>query len=344
MALKNTPGVDCNIEGKIVYLSFKQDDAKGEPESESFRVNTFLLSKNELKVALWRKKKGQLFEATFHNHKEVIPDHAVSIEVISDTLKQILTGTAENVQPSVGFNNDQYELVIKSTVEAIVFGKVIFNFCYRLPMVKMALDKRNEMRIEEIERAIEDLKFRGSEEEDGKVYAKFDATSNTYTTLEKNGSIMWHSSGGGSWNTTPVNFEMGNENAFRARFRVMSHVYNNLMFGIISNSYVGFNTCPSAGHHGWMIHFHSNKVASSQYIHNGSFSVFPNSCAPWTGSIITVEFFPRHGRIQFSVNNLPAGQCTGCSFQDKSYGFAVSHYDLNTKVKLLSIERIEDFF
>jgi len=353
MSSQNTPGAEGSAEGKFVYLTFKkqelQEEGKGESESEEFCVNTFSQSTNELKVALWSKKRCQLFKGTFKDHKEVIPEHALSIDVIADTFWHILTGGVENVEASIGQINNAAELSIKATTVSKVFGKTItYSFCYRLSQVEVSDVELIEMRFGDIERAIGENKraiaklgIQANEEKDATGNAYFDTSANSHTAAQNNGSILCHTSGNNCWNTTPVNFEMTNAEAFRGMFQVLGKDYQYLMFGIISSSYSKFETFPSTGTHGWMIYYNNKKIHNSNsYLHNGKFNLTTPTSVLFEGSIVTVDFFPQQGRIQYWVNGVPVGENHGCTFEDKSYGFAVSTHNVNNKVKLFGIEKI----
>jgi len=349
MALQETPGAsfDEELEGEYIYLNFHpQDEKEGEGDLEKFRVNAFKLTKNGLSVALYRKKPGQLFKYTWCDHKEIIPDKQLTMDVIADTLKQALTARADNVKSSVIRCNDVFVLEIRVQEATKLFGKVVvYNFKYKLPLAKLPRTDYVDMRFGEIEKEIA-LLLKGEDaatKENDKIEAKFVTKDNNNTNLENDGRVIVHT-GSTVWNSTPVNFEMTKNEAFRARYRINSHNFNYLMFGVISKSFSAFTSHPTGnGHYGWVAYFYDGKVGTS-YQHNGNFRIFSGGPAPFAGSIVTVEFFPQNGIIQYLVNDVPAGRHHGCSFPGDSFGFVVSHHDSGTKVELLGIERILDTF
>jgi len=353
MALQETPGSEGQLEGEYIYLNFHSDDQKeGDSGMEKFLVKIFQLKENDLKVALWSKKRAQLFKATWIGHKAIIPDKELTMDVIANTLSQALTGDAANIKSSIEFCDKVLLLKIHVQQEVVLFMKtVVFNFTYKLPLAEMPRAEYVDMRFAEIEKDLVDLKLADSGKDlvdlkladsgPGGIKAQFVA-KHVYTSVEDNGLLLRHVQACG-WNATPLNYEMSNQEAYRASFRITSHEHNSIMFGIISNSFTIYNGGVDNGKYCWFEYFRNGSYCKN-YQHNGNFLTLSGGCGPVAGSIVTVEFFPQQGLIQYLINKVPAGKHHRCTFNENSYGFAVMHYYRNTRIRLVSIERIDDIF
>jgi len=273
------------------------------------------------------------------------------MEVIADTLKQALTGGAAHVKPSIILCDKVETLEIQVHEESQLFGKKVFyNFKYRLPFAEMPRNEYVDMRFGEIEKDLAEL----INEKTKSIEAKFVIDHNNNVVVEEDGRVIEHQSrkclwlsdeyrirGGDAWNTTPVDFQMENEQAFRARFQMMSHTIDHVMFGIVSSSFNAYTGDPSTDSvpHRWFLHFNGG-THGGFYTHSGSSTKFSGGPAPFAGSIVTVEFFPQSGIIQYLVNDVPTGRQYNCAFNDNTFGFAVAHYTDQTRIKLLSIKPI----
>merc|ERR1719221_639340 len=98
--------------------------------------------------------------------------------------------------------------------------------------------------------------------------------------------------------------------AYRARFRWSQINTAKVMFGVVSNSFSQYSSYPQgSGYYGWMVCYCNGSYGSS-WQQNGNFQN-PGGCFPYAGSIVTVEFYPKHGSIQYFVNSAPAGRHVG---------------------------------
>jgi len=202
-----------------------------------------------------------------------------------------------------------------------------------------------EQRLEAIEKSLE-----ATIDNDDKFFltgkrvqgACFDVSNNSRHKVCDNGKTLIHSGKDSDFNTTPVTILMNTE-AHRARFRVVSHIYKNMTFGVISKSFSGYLSHPSNNTNHWGAYFNGQSL-SSNFQHNGNMQICGKPPSPLPGSIVTVEYHPKQGSIHYFVNSIPVGYHTGCSFGYQSCRFAVSLYHQGTKVKLLSVEKIEGIF
>jgi len=368
--LKITPGEHQNLEGTTINLSMEEQ--KGEPESELFRIVKFQRSKPKdlalidvvLTVHLFCPKYETFYKATFDDPSKVVPDTKVPMGIIVYTLEEILTGRAGDVLMSYENNDGKDDLLITTVINSKIFNRTVtFKFCYKFLKAEFSNDERIDMRLGMIEQELkeqgigkeerlnaveESLRHMGIDSQmwfiPGKriMPAQFDVSKNNHHTSAGNGSMLIHSGTDKVWNTTPVNIPMKNTVAYRGRFRVMSHMFDCMMFGVVSSSYSKYTGCPDNGGYGWMAYFYDSKLNGSCQ-HNGSLQN-AGGPSPFTGSVITVEYYPNEGRIQYFVNTTPVGQLMGCSFNNGDCRFAISLYHTGTKVKLLSVEQIENIF
>lgn len=338
------------IKGSRIYLDIKSEES-GEPERAEFRVKEFCHTRGGLQVELWSKDHDKIFKLTITDPEEVVSDHKMSFECISDALKQILRNNVDNVTTSLKDTNGESVLQIKVPVESKVFNtEVIYDFTYKFPSVEISDHERLEIKVLELENIVAEIKLEIEEisREAGalipvnaKVIAQFDVSRNNHTSLSNNGRAIEHITGGGVYNTTPLNFEMKNRKAYRARFRVGSQA-EYFMVGVINRSFCQYQNYPANGQNGWVASFHPGNLKKSHQ-HNGSFKIYSNGPAPLKGSIVTVEVCTKEGWIQYFVNGTPAGLHKECSFGSATR-FAVVLSKLKDKVELLSLERLQDDF
>jgi len=356
----STPGEESyNLEGNPVTLCYEEQ--KGEPESDVFQIVKFQKEKPDslsladvvLHVQLFNAKYESFFKATFDDPTKVVRDHKVPMVVVIDTLQEILAGKADNVVLEYEKVDEKQVLKIMKTVEYKMFSSVVvFKFCYKFQKAKMSLEdkmnmklgaleqKINERRIEELDDDINNQKLfiTGKKVDD----AKFDASRNNHNTVQNNGKTLARTGGSTAWNTTPLTTLMSTTQSYRMRFRVACMNCSNIMFGVVSSSFSNHTGYPQGnGYYGWVAYCSTYTITSS-YAQNGSFTT--SSICVTGGSIITVEYHPKHGMIHYFVNNTPAAKHYGCSFNNGNARFAVTLYRATDKVELLSLEQIEDTF
>lgn len=372
--MATTPGERGDLEGRLVILSMEVEEQKGEAEKEEFRIvkfakrkpDTISLAEVVVDVHLFSSRYSSFFKATFDDPARVVADHKIDMGTIVYTLEEILRGGVENVVMSYERVDGKEFMFIKTKLEAKIFVRTVtFEFCYKFEKTKMSLEERinmkigelailfqehkiekGEQRLKAIEKFIEDVAlpshppwFIAGKPTEG---AQFDVSRNNYSRVSDNGMTLTHHANSG-YNTTPVNINMKTTDAHRARFRIASHTFNNMMLGVISTSFSKYTNYPSgAGQYGWVANFYSNNLQTS-YQHNGSF-LNSGGPTPFAGSVVTVEFYPKQNRIQYFVNSTPVAQHTGCSFNNGDCRFVVALHDVNTVVKLLCVEQIPDDF
>jgi len=357
---EKTPGTVRKIKGSLIYLTI-QPEGSGEPESAEFRVKEFCQTWGGLQVDLWSKTHDKLFKSTITDPEVVVSEHKMSLDVVSHVLKQILTNTADNVTTSLTGENGKSVLEIKAAVESKIFEKtVIYNFVYKFPLVEVSDHERLEIKLLEIKNDVElkceqgEIRLKAIEERleeigrsglipgKAKVEARFDVSGNNHTSVSNKGIAIEHITGSGAFNTTRLDFEMKNGEAYRARFRMESQV-DHIMMGVISSSFSQWQSFPQgSGHHGWVAYWYTGNLKAS-YQHNGSFQIYSCGPAPLKGSIVTVELCTKEGWIQYFVDGIAAGLHKGCNFGSATR-FAVVLYRLKDKVSLLSLERIQGDF
>jgi len=387
--------------GRTVMLSMKNDDQKGEPEKEVFRIVKFEKTKPTislvefvLNVELYSMKTGSFYKAIIDDPAKIVRDQKVPMDIIVYTLEEILSGQADNLTVSYIVNDGKEILRVERAIDSRL-GKVAWtvNFCYEFQMAKMSLEDRFGMRFGVIEQKLKGLQFNEvhsdlkkirnqfkqvvsrletNEEEYKRVVsrldtnekqlktlsdfsynpwfipgirlmdARFDISRNNRYTLSDNNKTLTHSGTNNSWNTTALTTRMSIRKAYRVRYRVASLNFDYLMFGVVSSSFSAWQSSLGNNQYGWVVYFYSSKLRGS-CLHNGSF-VTADGPSPMAGSILTVEFYPKQGRMQFFVNSAPVGQFTGCSFNNGDCRFSVSTLYNGTKVKLLLVEQIQDIF
>jgi len=347
------------LEGTTVMLGFDPEDQKGEPEREVFRIVKFQKEKPDsltladvvLHVQLFNAKYGSFFKATFDDAAKVVRDHKVPMIVVIETLEDILAGKANNVVLAYDKDDGKQVLLIKKTTEYKMFSSVVvFEFKYIFQKAKMSFEEEMNMKLTVMEQNINGPSVENDYINNPKFFitgkevddAKFDASRNNYNIVQDNGKTLARNGGTSSWNTTPVTTEMSTTQSYRARFRVANMKCTFLMFGVVSSSFSVYTSHPTGnGQWGWMAYVNSCRL-QSHYTQNGSFTA-PGICV-FAGCIVTVEYYPKHGIIHYFVNNNPAAKHYNCTFNNGNARFAVALKDANSKVELLSVERIEDAY
>jgi len=368
--LTSSPGENRKIEGSTIMLSMKLEEQKGEPEKETFRIVKFQKKKGKtdvvLNVELYNITYNTFFKATFDDPRKVVADQKLPMGIIVCTLEEILTGRADKVVLQYDNKDGKEDLFIMTTINSTIFNRsVTFKFCYRFQMAKMSFEERIDMRLGIIEQKVNnqdiekgELRLEAVEQKiwimDNRLLwfipgkpvrdSRFDISHNNKYQLTDDGTTVTHT-GSTSWNTTTLNTWMKVTQAHRAHFRFASLKPNaecRTMFGVVSSSFGNFASCPQNGTYAWVAFFFKHKLHTS-YQHNGSFQ---NAGGPsaFAGSIFTVEFYPAQGRIQYFVNSIPAGQHIGCSFNNGDCRFSVTTHVQGTKIKLISVEQIQDVF
>jgi len=358
-----TPPEEQLLEGTTVMLSMNPEEQKGEVEGEVFRIVKFQREKPDslsltdvvLHVQLFCKKFGSFFKAIFDNPAEISPDHKVPMDIVIYNLQEILSGKAENTHMAFEKDDGKETLLIIKSIKYPMFNTTVsFKFCYKFHKAKMSFEEHINMRLAEIHQDINKMKSESSLEEIerklnmmhviiGKpIDARFVVDKNPDNSVEDEGKSLVRRTGSGSWRTIPVSFAMTSPHAYRARFLVATMQIDDLMFGVVNSSFSDHNTYPEGpGWDGWMVHFDDGERCST-YANNGTFKG-ETCCAPLSGSTVTVEYYPKYGRIQYFVDKMPAGRHDGCSFTTNGY-FAVSNFNIGQKLKLLSMEEISDIF
>lgn len=377
--MATAPGESRNLEGRLVLLSMELQEQKGEPEKEEFRIVKFQKRKPEtislvevvVDVHLFSPKFSSFFKATFDDPGKVVADHKIDMGTVVYTLEEILCGGVENVVMSYEKVDGKQFMTITTKLETKIFTRTVtFEFSYKFERAEMSLEERINMKVGELtilmqENQIEkgDQRLRAIEKRMDDAMSKndamsnvpswfiagkpvegvqFDVSSNNYLRVSDNGMTLTHH-GTTTFNTSAVNLRMKNTDPHRARFRMASFDVNNIMFGVVSNSFSRYTSYPSGnGHYGWVAYFHSGKVHAS-YQQNGTF-VNCGGPGPFAGSVVTVEYYPKQKRIHYFVNSVPVAQHTGCTFNDGDCRFAVATRVINSIVKLLSVEQISDVF
>lgn len=371
--MTTTPGESRNLEGRLVLLSTELQEQKGEPEKEEFRIVKFQKRKPEsislvevvVDVHLFNPKYSSFFKATFDDPGKVVEDHKIDMGTIVYTLEEILCGGVENVVMSYERVDGKQFMTITTKLETKLFTRTVtFEFCYKFQRTEMSLEERINMKVGELtilmqENLIEkgDQRLRAIEERMDDTMSnvpswfiagkpvegvQFDVSLNNYHRVSDNGMTLTHHTSN-NFNTSAVNLRMKNTDPHRARFRIASLDVNNIMFGVVSSSFGRYTGYPGGnGQFGWVVQFYGGKVHSS-FQHNGTFvnCVGP---APFAGSVVTIEYYPKQKRIHYFVNSVPVAQHTGCTFNDGDCRFAVTAYEVNSIVKLLSVEQISDVF
>jgi len=348
-----------NLEGRFVTLYYEEQ--KGEPESDVFQIVKFQKEKPGslsladviLHVQLFNAKYESFFKATFDDPTKVVRDHKVPMVVVIDTLQEILAGKADNVVLAYEKVKEKEVLMIMKTVEYKMFTSVVvFKFCYKFQKAKMSFEDKMNMKLGALEKKIDGprIEERDHDMNNPKLFiigkkvdaAKFEPNRNNYNTVQNNGKTLARRGGSNGWNTTPLTTTMSTTQSYRVRFRVACMNTNHMMFGVVSASFSQYNSYPQGnGNYGWVAYCSGHRLSSS-YQHNGSYK--SASMLVTGGSIITVEYHPKHGMIHYFVNNTPAAKHYGCSFNDGNARFAVACNLTTDKVEVLSLEQIEDTF
>jgi len=373
--MTSTPGESRNLEGRLVLLSMELQEQKGEPEKEEFRIVKFQKRKPEtislaevvVDVHLFNPKFSSFFKATFDDPGKVVADHKIDMGTVVYTLEEILRGGVENVVMSYERVDGKQFMTITTRLETKIFTRTVtFEFCYKFERAKMSLEERMNMKVGELTILIQENQIEKGEQRLSAIEERmdvvkpnvhvpswilpgkpvegvqFDVTSNNYHRLSDNGMTLTHHSSQ-NWNTSALKLRMKNTDPHRARFRISSLDINHIMFGVVSSSFSRYTSCLEGnGQFGWMTFFYNGKIYTN-YQHNGT---FVNCGGPGTfaGSVVTIEYYPKQLRIHYFVNSVPVAQHTGCSFNNGDCRFAVSTYELNSIVKLLSVEQISDVF
>jgi len=370
--LASNPGEHCKIEGSTIMLSMKLEEEKGEPEKETFRIVKFQKKKDKadvvLHVELYNMKYNTFFKATFDDPRKVVADQNLPMGIIVCTLEEIFTGRVDKVVLQYDIQDGKEDLFIMTTITSMIFSRsVTFNFCYKFKMAKMSFEQRVDMRLGIIEQEVNNQDIQNGQLRldavEQKIWimdnrhiwfvpgkpvrgSRFDISRNNRYQLTDDGTTVTHTGTHGSWNTTTLNTQMKITQAHRAHFRLASFKYNaniTMMIGVVSSSFAQYTSYPQGnGYYGWVAYFYSSKLSAS-YQHNGSFQN-AGGPTPFAGSIVTVEFYPRQGRIQYFVNSIPAGQHIGCTFNNGNCRFSVTTHMQSTKIKLISVEQIQDVF
>lgn len=355
-------------------LNMELEEQKGEPEKEVFRIVKFQKTKPKdlcltdivLHVELYNMKTESFFKATFDDPAKIVADHKVPMDIIIYTLEEILSGHTNKLAVSYENNDGKETLVIMTAIDSKIFNKTLtFHFTYKFQLAKMSLEERIDMRCGIIEQKLKDqeiekgdsrlvtIEEKLKDQDDTKwpmwfmpgkrvMEARFDITNNNLYTLMDNGKTLEHTGSNDSWNTAALTTRMNTTTAYRVRYRVASLTFGYMMFGVISSNYSRWQSCPDNGTYGWVAYFHTSKLQSS-FQQNGSFAN-AGGPSPFAGSIVTVEYYPTQGCIQYFVNSAPAGQHTGCSFNNGDCRFSVATRTKGTKLRLLSLEQIQAVF
>jgi len=365
--LPSTPREYVNLDGTTVNLRIEEQ--KGEPDRLGLRIAKFQRSKPKgltlddlvLTVDLYCAKYGTFYKGTFEDPREVVGHSKIPMDIVVYILEEILTGGSGTNAVMSHVNDDKNDMLIRAAIKCKMYQKTItYKFCYKFAKINPSKAEQIEMRMGVIEQdmiahTVENIESRLAKAEvmlmhmeiDGlKIFgigkpvtpAKFECGSNNNQKSVENGTMLTHTGTNSAWNTSPVGVYMNNTEAYRARFRV-ADFFNYMMFGVVSSSFAGHKTYPTgSGAYGWMIYFYSGKL-SSYYQHNGSFQ---NAGGPtaFFGSVVTIEYYPKEGKIRYFVNATPAGQHYNCKFNNGNCRFAVSLYHTPAKVKLLSVEKI----
>jgi len=351
-----TPGENRNFEGSTVTLSMEEQ--KGEPEKEVFRVVKFQKIKPEaislvdivLNVQLYNLTYETFFKATFDDPTKIVAGHKIPMDIVIYTLEEVFSGNSENAIMSYEKTDGKEVLLIQTAIETKIFNRTLsYKFSYRFKRAKMSFEQRVDMKLGVIEQRLNELEVVEEKMNFGMfipgkrvMEASFEKKGNNKCTLADNGTTLTHT-GATGFNTTTLCTLMKNTVAYRARFRWAHINTTNVMFGVVSTSFSQYGSYPQgANYYGWVVYYASGTYNSS-YGHNGSFEN-PGGCFPYAGSIITVEFYPKQGSIQYFVNSAPAGRYRGCTFNNGDCRFAVVTYDTGSKLKLLSVEQIQDVF
>jgi len=371
----SSPGGFRNLEGITTVLKMECGEQKGEQEKVAFRVTKFQRKKPEsislvdeiLVVHLYSLKYHTFFKATFDDPTKIVADHKISMDIVIYTLEEILSGSDQSVVMSYDNVDGKEGLLIKTAIGSKIFNRIIFyKFCFKFQSATMSFKEsidmkvgeftqsvkeqieKVEQRLDAIEKSLEDVISVDNDHTwflTGKVVqgARFDVSNNSRHSVCDNGITLIHDGENSSYDTTPVTILM-NTVAHRARFRVVSHAYEHLVFGVISSSFSSYNSHPANNTHYWLAKFNASSLCEN-YQQNGKFESCskPSPC-PFPGSIVTVEYYPIQGRIHYFVNSIPVGRHYGCNFTNLECRFAVSIYRQGIKVKLLSVEKIGGIF
>lgn len=357
----STPGEGQNLEGITILLS--AEHGTGRDEGEAFRVVKFETTtskggRNILAVHLYRLRDDKFFKGNFNDPAQVVGNSGLPMDVVANNLEEIFRGVTDRHTVISYDNADKMEILqIKTVVKTKICNRAVsFKFCYKFKNAAMYFEDSINKKLAEYAQIIKEktndpvLFFSGK----SVTGARFDVSRNNYHSVSDCGKILTHHDST-QWNTTPISTLMNHTVAHRARFRVVSRI-STMLFGVISNQFDPYteemdHSSPNpihsshffvgAGHYGWMALFYDSKLRGS-FEHNGSFQY--RGGPPYDGSIVTVEYYPRQGRIQYFVNNVPAGQHIGCSFTYGDSRFSVALATQGDKVKLLSVEQITDSF